>query len=72
MSLRLKLEHSKTSSQSKILVINGDTDVEAAFIPAGKPVTFFTARIPAGPSFMQNAGMPRRSTAWVLPIQRPK
>lgn len=47
------------------------TNVEAALIPVGKPVTFFTARMPAGPSFMQNEGMPRRSTEWVFPMHRP-
>lgn len=52
--------------------INLLLNVDAALIPAGKPVTFFVIRIPAGPSLKQNEGMPRRETGVVSPMHRPE
>lgn len=45
--------------------------VDATLIPVGKPVAFFTKRRPAGPSWKQIDGIPRRSIAVVSPTQRP-
>ena len=47
-------------------------NVDATLIPVGKPVTFFTKRRPAGPSWKQMDGTPRRDTAVVSPTQRPE
>ena len=52
-------------------LINLLLNVEAALIPVGNPVTFFTGRNPAGPSCKQIEGMPKRGTALVSPTQRP-
>ena len=41
-------------------------------MPEGNPVTFFTGRSPAGPSWKQMEGIPRRRTADVSPTQRPE
>lgn len=52
-------------------LINLLLNVEAALIPVGNPVTFFTGRKPAGPSCKQIEGMPKREMAVVSPTQRP-
>lgn len=51
--------------------INRRLKVEAVLIPVGNPVTFFTKRIPAGPSWKHIEGTPNRATAVVSPTQRP-
>jgi hypothetical protein len=54
----------------RICILCEVTYVEAALIPGGKPVTFLTVRIPAGPSLRQREGIVPVETLWVFPMHR--
>jgi hypothetical protein len=66
------LMRNSSPSATPLARINLRLKVEAAFMPEGKPVTFFTGRRPAGPSWKHREGIPRRFTADVSPTQRPE